>query len=65
MIDMERWFLAGRIVFYGSFTITLGVIGIAWFVNKCQEDDNYKYGFVWLIILVILVGIVYGILGVI
>ena len=65
MIDMERWFLAGRIVVYGGFTIILGVIGIAWFVNKCQEDDNYKYGFAWLIILVILVGIVYGILGVI
>jgi len=63
IIDWERLFTAGKIVFYGSFTITLLVIGIVWFYNKCQENDGYKFGFALFIILLILVEIVYVILG--
>ena len=63
MIDWERLITAGKIVAYGGFTIMLLVMGIVWFYSKCQEDDNYKFGFAAFIILLILTGIVYGILG--
>ena len=63
MIDWERLITAGKIVAYGGFTITAIVMGIVWFYNKCQEDDNYKFGFAAFMILLILTGLVYGILG--
>ena len=63
IIDWERLLMAGKIVAYGGFTITLLVIGIVWFYSKCQEDDNYKFGFASFMILLILTGIVYAILG--
>jgi len=63
IIDWERLNTAGEIVLFGSFTIMLLVIGIVWFYDKCQENDGYKFGFALFMLLLILTGIVYGILG--